>query len=326
MNINQKMKIRKRLFKKHWFKVIASGSLKFIIIFALLFLFFALLKSRKQAIWDSKYQLNFVLQADKVMVYSFHPEDNLLNILIIPEKTHIPVVGGFGDYQIGNIYELGKLEKIGGGELLSLSLQSLLAAPIDGYIKLQPTYKIKSETLAKGELLPLLTFYLQGRINTNFSWWDIINLVRKTRGLDIGQVKTVDFLTTGLIKKEILPDKSIILQPDYLRIDELSLELFSDKHALKERISVSVANGTNTPGLAKEAGRLIKNFGAELVNTGDVADNYNNSIIYYRSQSVKNSYTFNKLVKLFKIKEIKADNLMGEEIGLIIGSEFKFLP
>lgn len=291
----------------------------FLIIVLFLFIPFLIWKSWKKAIWDGKHQLNFVVQAGQVMVFSLHPEDSILNILTISPETHIPVARNFGEYQIGNIYQLGELEKIDGGELLRLSLQEFLAVPIDGQIIVKnPKLKVKSQ-----RLLPLCFCLLKKDCEMNLTWWDLTRVFLKINQLKPGQIKTIDFDQTGIIKEKILPDNSTILQPDYLVIDQLSFKLFSDKSALDERITVSVLNGTSRPGLAKKVARLVKNLGAEIISTGNTNNNFKKSVIYYSNEKIKDSYTLSRLVKTLQITKIEKNNQIKGDINLLLGEDFK---
>lgn len=300
--------------------------LSLIIVF-FIFILFLIWKSWKKAIWDGKHQLNFVVQAGQVMVFSLHPEDSILNILTISPETHIPVARNFGEYQIGNIYQLGELEKIDGGELLRLSLQEFLAVPIDGQIIVKnPKLKVQSqnESLEQGKLFPLYFCLLKRNCKTNLTWWDLTRVFLKINQLKPGQIKTIDFDQTGIIKEKILPDNSTILQPDYLVIDQLSFKLFSDKSALDERITVSVLNGTSRPGLAKKVARLVKNLGAEIISTGNTNNNFKKSVIYYSNEKIKDSYTLSRLVKTLQITKIEKNNQIKGDINLLLGEDFRF--
>lgn len=295
-------------------------------------LFYFLWQSYRKAIWDGKYQLNFVIQTDQVMIFSFHPEDKVLNILTIPSQTHILVADERGEYQIGNIYQLGELEKIGGGKLLSSSLREFLALPVDGYIikppdSIQPlTEESLNDNLEKGKLLSLYFCLLRKRCQTNFSGRDLANLLLKINQLKSGQIKTVAFDEVGMVKEKTLPDGSTILQSDYFRIDQLSQELFSDKTILNEGITVLVLNGTSQIGLANNMGRLVKNLGAELIGTGNTKRDFKNSVIYYRNKKLKDSYTLKRLAKIWQIEKIEKNDQIEGEINLILGEDFKLFP
>lgn len=282
----------------------------------------------KKSIWEGKHSFNFVVQSDKVMIFSSHPKDHLLTILIIPSQIYLPVVRGYGEYQIGNISQLGELENINGGELLSLSLQKFLAAPIDGYIiKNSEQSKIKNQdnSLEKGNLLSLYFPLLKKQAKTNFTWFDLARIFFQIRSLNQSQIKRINLQETGVLEAKKMPDESIIFQPDYFKIDKLSQEIFSDKTILNEELTVTVLNGSQKRGLAENISRLVKNLGAELINSGDAPKEYLKSTIFYRNKDLKQKYTFKRLIKIFPMAETKEDNKIEGDIVFILGNDFKLI-
>ena len=105
-----------------------------VLFFLLIFLAVTAWISLKKSKWNGRHQLNLIIQSEDVMVFSYKKEEDLLNILSINSKAYIPVVKNFGSYPVGNIYRLGEQEGLDGAELLSQSIQELLAIPIDAYV------------------------------------------------------------------------------------------------------------------------------------------------------------------------------------------------
>jgi hypothetical protein len=294
-----------------------------LIFITLLWSSFKVWQSFRRSLWDGQHQINFVVQANDIAVFSYHVQDQVLNILTIPNKTHLVVAGGFGAYQISNIYKLGEIEKIGGGKLLSRSLQEFLAVPIDGYL-IQTTdssLQVSSGNLSKSGLASICFCVLSGSCKTNLTGWDLVRLLLAFNQLKTGQIKISNFQEEGVSKEKVLPDGSTIMSPDEVTIDNLSVELFSDKAALDEEITVSVLNGTFKGGLANNAGRLVKNLGAELINTTDADTEYKQSVLYYRNEKIRNSYTFKRLAQIFKVKKIQLNDQLEGDISLILGAE-----
>ncbi len=321
MSFGKKISKQKRLIKKNILHVVFGNIIFGGFILLLIWIGFVSFQTINQAVWDGKHQLNFVIQSEQIIVFSYHPEDQFLNILAIPKSTHIEVAKNFGAYQIGNIYNLGNMEKIDGGELLLMSLRNFFGVPIDGYIKID-NCNIGSRMLIEANLLPILGCLTKGKIVSNFNFWDFVRFIPKLHSLALSQIKTINFLQTGMLQEEVLPDNSLILLPDYPRIDNLVLELFGDKTALNEAVTIKVSNGTEVSGLAKEVGRLIKNFGAELVGTDDAGTLYNESVLYYRDAKIKNSYTFRKIKQIFKVKKLIHHDQIETDINLIVGNNY----
>lgn len=320
--------MNERIKKKEKIKSLFLRLVTFVVFIFFVWFAFFVYQSFKNALWDGEHQFNLVVQNEKIFVYSYHPGDGLFNILLIPEKSHMPVARGFGQYPIANIFKLGEMEGIGGGQLLSLSLEEFLAVPIDGYIIRSPQSRssLTDQALSEVNFIPLYLCVFQNSCQTNLTSLDLLRLFLSLRQLKAGQVKLVDFSETEGLKEEELVDGSRILQSDYFVIDKLSLKLFSDEQALEEGLTVSVFNATSGSGVAKNAGRLIKNFGADLVNLGDSNEEVEKTRFSYKSEDLKDSYTLKKLADVFGADEIVFDNTIGAELKLVIGNDFKLLP
>lgn len=170
-----KKKIRKTL--KKTLKHIFLRFFTFLILAGIFFLLYFIYQSSKKSVWNGKNNINFVIQAERTFIYSYHPDDEILNIISLPNDLFIETAKGYGEYKLKNIYQLGGVEKIGGGELLVRSLQSFFIIPIDGYIVKLKTQNSKlktNESLEKGRLASLYLCLLTKKCESNFSWRDLI--------------------------------------------------------------------------------------------------------------------------------------------------------
>lgn len=273
-----------------------------------------------KSVWDGKNQLNLVIQADKVYLYSYHPQDEIINILILPNDIYIPVIRDFGEYPIGKIILLGQQESLNGGDLLRLSVQNLLAIPVDGYIFV-PGGEANISDLENGKLLKLAGYLIKNKMKTNLTLWDIYRFLKQSASLPQGAIKKTDFSTSELFSLSELPDGSKVIKPNYLKIDQLSVRLFSDPEILKEGLAISILNGSEKYGLANDIGRFIRNLGGRLINTGDTKDYKDTTVIYFKDEQIKKSYTVRKLVKTFNINSLQEKN-QNEDIVIELGKNF----
>lgn len=293
----------------------------------IILLFFFLWRSFRRVVWDGQSQINITVQTDDIVLLSYHPKEGMLNSLIIPKSTHLEVVGGLGEYPINNIIKLGKTEKIDGGILLSRSLQKFLAAPIDGYIiqvnnqSANGWTKIKNDDIKNGKLLTMDWCWFSRECQSNLSFWDILRLTWVFSQLKPNQIKAVKFEEEGILQEKTLPDNSQILAPDYLVIDKLSLALFSDQSVLDEELTIEILNATEKPGLANAVARMVKNLGAELINTGDADERRDNTLLISKNKNITQSYTWRRLNKIFSIKNWQIDKQAEAEITLILGKD-----
>lgn len=303
-------------------------------IFIILFLGVKIWQTFKNSRWDGKHEVNFVVQTEDVTIFSFNPQKRFLNILKIPADTYIPVAKGYGEFKIKNIYKLGQMEKIGGGELLNRSIQRFFAIPIDGWIKLKNyTSQSRSDNtssynLENNNLLPVFLLIIKRQAETNLSWWDLSRLFWQTKNLNIDQINKVDLEKTSFISKETLGDGSQVFKFEITNVDDLTIRLFSDEEVLKEDLQVIVLNGTDHQGLAKDMARVVKNLGAELIGVKDYNKKIDQSQIFCQSRSQTTSYTVHRIARSFAMK-INPDFTSGEKLNdqevdltIILGEDF----
>lgn len=296
---------------------ILSRGLTALFIFFVLFLGLMVWKMFKKSKWDGKHEINFVVQGEKVTIFSFNPQKKFLNILVIPKESHITAAKGYGEYKITNIYKLGELEKIGGGELLSSSIRSFFAIPIDGWIKLE------SLKLKETKLLPVFWLIIKRQAKTNLSWWDLGRLFWQSKNLPIDQINKVDLEKTNYIGQESLPDGSRIYKFEAGSIDDLTIRMLSDEDILQEDLQIVVLNGTSHPGLAKDMARVVKNLGAELIGVKDYELKVDQSQIFCQSKKLTLSHTALRIAKNFGM-EISDKKLDDQKVDLVIvlGEDF----
>ncbi len=294
-----------------------------VVFFGLISIIFFISNLFKNSLWDGKNQINLIIHDTNqgVLFYSFHPREKVLNIIVFAADTHIPVAGGFGEYPIGNIVKLGDLEKVGGGELLRLSLQEFLAVPVEGVIVNQPD---KAGNPSFNAWLYSWCRFKKS-CTTNLANWDLFRLGIELKQFHAGQIKKIDFASTEFIEAKVLPDGTTISKPNYLKIDGLSLEYLSDLAVIKENLTVKVFNGTRKPGFADHVGRLLKNMGLKLINTSDLGEERQKSVLRYKNQEAKESLACQRLQKTFPYLEIEEKQDMEEDLSLILGDNFNLL-
>jgi len=287
--------------------------------------------SLKKSLWDGKSRLTLALNSSPILVASFDPSDKTLNFLSIPPNTYIETIHGYGFYKAESIWKLGELEKYG-GELLAGSLQEYLGVPVDAYASISNTEYQTPNIKHKGSFLAMIQSLLRGENETDLTRWDLIRLWWGVRGVRFDKVNLIDLGETNAVKKVILPDGTPALEPDPLRLNQLVSRLFSDRKIKEERISIGVYNGTEYPGLAKKAARIINNIGGQVIEVGD-RDKKSEKPASAKTSAGKcelrsekkfvNSYTTRKIMKIFVCQyEIEKMGEMGLEIAVILGEDY----
>jgi hypothetical protein len=284
----------------------------------LLYLVFDFYQSLRQSVWDGENNLNFVIQAEeRIFLYSYHPQDDLLNIISLPENLLIELAKDYGEYQLKNIYRLGEMEKIGGGRLLQMSLQNFFKVPLEGEF-ISPS----NTGLEKGKLSSLYLCLLVKRCETSLNWWDLTRIFSQFSQLKLNQVRLLKIEETNLFKKERLADQSEAMRLETSLIDDFSQKYFTDKNFLNAGLKISVVNATHYAGLAKASSRLLKNIGGEVITSEDADQVSDQSFIYYAEEGQRESYSVKKISQIFQIKQILFKPETEGDIVIFLGKDF----
>jgi len=273
-------------------------------------------RTNRQSVWDGEHNFNFVVRGERVYIFSYQPADEVLNIISLPSDLFLPVAKGYGNYKLENIPQLGELEKMEAGELLRMSLQNFLAVPIDGFIFFNNCRPGEIEDQKFSLCL------IGQKCRTNLSWWDLLRFKFRQNRLKLNQIRTLAIEEECLLKKEKLADGSEIFSLETSLIDDFSQRYFSEKDILTAGLKITVANESSAVGLAKKAGRLLKNIGAEIVINEKTDQHSLQSLLYYREKAYQKSYSFQKMVQVFGVKETIFDPQMRADLNLVLGEDF----
>lgn len=250
----------------------------------------------EESVWDGKSSLGIVYQVDdRISLVTIMPEYSREVEFIIPSNTMAKVGFGFGEYQLKNVYQLGKLEGQG-GKVLSRTVQELMGIGIRGW-------KVGKET--------------------NLSWWDRARLwwysqlvVKKRKSWDLGQDQVV-------FKPERLADGVEVFRVSQVVLDELVNQQVFEERLVKEGLSLAILNATGVEGVAKDVTRLIANLGGEVRLVGNL-DKQMKSEILLGKKDLRESYTVEQLARLLEIEEIKVGEVeeYRSEVVVVVGQDY----
>jgi hypothetical protein len=201
---------------------------------------------------------------------------------------------GFGEYQLKNVYALGRLEGQG-GRVLRRAVEDTMGIAVAGWV-------------VEGE--------------TNLTWWDNLRLRRQAQMLT--KKKTVIELNQEpALTEEILSDGGEVFIVSQVLLDELVNQLVFDETIVKEGWSLAVLNASGVEGVAKNAARLLANLGGEVRLVSNL-DNQEKSQILVAGKDVLGSYTVKQLARILGIKETGLGDV-GEyrsEVVVVIGQDY----
>jgi len=286
---------------------------------------FKAVKVYQKSVWQSYERINLVFPGCQPLIvfsYAKSPSDTLLGengtlvAILIPSDTQIKVVHGYGDYRVEAIEKLEKLEK---RKLLASSLEQALNLPINGFVKTgNCPVETKLENLKDFFSKSLLSGLL-GETETNLTRWDLARLFWAGRKLNLAQVKKLDLQALSVLEKVILPDGSQVYKISEEKLMLITKEHFREESLRKEALAVEILNGTDEPGLAEKAARMLLNLGVEVVGLDNAPDREN--CVLKGKMELKKTYTAKRLKAIFNCQFLKGE-VSGADLSLILGREY----
>lgn len=240
-------------------------------------------------------RVNFVLATKKglVMVFSFQNKEGL--ILNLLEKNKVIVTRGFGEYDLGNVYPLGELEKKG-GLLLAETVQENFSLPVFGYFY-DPTNFDYHQLKSKKFFSRVFWHSLRGNIKTDLKWYDLALLYLRLNKLNDNAVRVKDFQGE-------------------------TADFFKDKVLRGESYSIEILNSTDHFGLAQRVSQLLEKAGARVIRIADSSEPQEDCLLS-ASKDLSKRYTFSWLSLVFGCQVKYANEKIGRaDFTLIISEKY----
>lgn len=260
----------------------------------------------KNSFWEQNLTLNFILTstdngAQNISLISFQPKEDRIVLLKLSKEIYFEAPKGFGFWTLGSVYKLGQVENPPiGGRLLQLSASKLLGLPIDGIIILN-TDKQASQLLTNLHQNPLLALGLIKDVQTNLSPLQTIKLFWSLSQVRKDKIITLDLAQSSITESKLLPDSSRVLGVDTVKLDYFIRQNMSDRSILEEEAAVAIFNGTQIPGLAQQAARMVANMGGNVLWTGNLEQDLEKSAVIISGEEtlLPNSLTVKRLSQIF---------------------------
>lgn len=251
--------------------------------------------------WDTTSNLNLVIKAKTISVLSFNPISKQVKVINLPDALYLTLPGGFGNWQLASVFDLGQAEKDKlGAKLLKTSLANFLGIPIDGLIEFTGTSGQKDAYQLVSILKDGIFAYikLSPNIKTDLSSREILGFVWGLSKVRFDKINRLDLINTGVLDKSQLPDGTPIYTSDPDRIDSIAVKLAED-NIVSEKVPVAVLNATKTPGLAQKGARVIANLGGNVIISANASQTKGKSVIFVSSKLGQNSVTLKRLSEVF---------------------------
>lgn len=280
-------------------------------------------KATKNYIWDGQFNLNLVVKKNSsVSVISYNPKEKRIILLKIPETVVVAVPGEFGEWQLRSVYDLGEINKKGGGiGLLKQTISTFLGIPIDGFLDMEDVNEAFDADAGleflRGNLIFSLTSF--SKVKTDLTLWELIRLKMGIASTRFDKVEKLDL--TKVLDKGNLADGTQVFLADPVKLDSMLIG-FADPAIKAEHKTVAIFNATEKVALAQKASRIITNMGGNVIITANAPQKQDSSLVWgEKSATLKR---INQVFNLSGIIEQEGENVVSSraQINVILGTDF----
>ena len=293
---------------------------------ALLLALFALIlagfiyRAMTSGTWEGKEQFNFLVGAEgeRVLLISLDPESTNVLVFDLNPNVMIETVYGYGDYKIGSLLRLGRMEKLG-SDLLQESVQHTFGMKMADVLPVSTaTVQVINAAYIQRLAKPMLVSLLGRPLGISDVW----RYISATSSLRDDQVTVISLHESRLAYSEPPSDESIELRLDQQRLDGFIQAQIHGTNYINEKIGVSIINTTSHPGLASSLSRISLNSGIDVISVGESQDTLATSAVIYDKPETADSETVRLIRELLpgstltsKSEAIRADVvvLLGED-------------
>lgn len=288
------------------------------LLFTFFFFSFKFYSSWQNRLWISGSRISIIVAGQNPTIYSYNPTNDSITEIVIPKNTQLVASGNWGTWLAGSLWDLGVQEKKG-GLLLARSVQKSLGVPIDGW-----TSPGGEELFADHVLgLPQALFQVikTRNIKTNLGFFDRVNLILASGRvgklsrtvIDLAEKRTV-------LKKTTLPDGVLGFVPIAANSSEMGV--LRDDTIFASTKTLSISNGSEKGGLAKEVSRVASVLGLRVISV-DTADKKTLGICTLRATKDNlSSLAARRLVQLYGCKSEVGEPSRPSNIEIILGRAF----
>lgn len=271
-----------------------------------------LVSSWRDRLWTLGTRFTVVVASDDPTVYSYNPANNTITFFKIPANTQMDAAHGYGHWLAGSLWGLGMQEKKE-GLILAKTIQKEFGIPIDGWIGAGGEEVFSPRTLS----WPLATLEAirSGRFFTNLTLFDRLNLFLGAGRVGRSDRSEIALLSSGVIKKEKLPDGLAGFVPVPERAETVMTVLRDDK-IIAEIKTVKVVNAAGKSGLGQVAARVINIMGLRVISVDTAKEKFSGKCLLKGSKKSLDSISAKRLITLFECDSQISETIADLEIVL----------
>lgn len=265
-------------------------------------------------VWIDQQRLTLVVgrEGESLAVVSVPPKGPIL-VLYLDPRVMVDTIHGYGEYKIGSLLQLGKIEKMGTA-LMTGSLQQTLALKIhDVVFQSIPNHSQFDLAFLKSLVRPMALSV----IGHPLSITDVYRYFKTLAQLRSDQVIVVPLHESRLSYTKTLPDGSVVYVLDKERLDGYVQNQMKAHFLGEEEYGVAIVNTTPHTGLAASLSRILLNNGMDVVSVGENQDHLTQSKIVVANQADLSSLSVQFLQSLLPLSPEVGD-LSGYRAKIVV--------
>jgi hypothetical protein len=265
-----------------------------------------------------------VVDKEGNLVIVSHPDLDLKGTLVIvPPNTKFLAARNLGQYPASSLYQLGKQQGIGGGQLVKETLMINLSVPIDAYLYSQDLLYLDNQLTIGRQLKIKLLQSVFRPWSTDLSLTDRLKLLWFFSNRSLLEWETVH------LDDYSHPDQE---EADYQLLNETSLKdlfisSFTDRQITEKSLSVGIINLGDCDQAANRASQLIENMGANAILWRDYTGQSDQNQLFIRSIDLKNLNSVSRLARIFRVTKPAVKEISDRiDLLLVLSSSYCHLP
>lgn len=266
---------------------------------------------------------NILLVGKDLLLVSLEKDQSQATVVLIPQNTMLSSSYGKGSVLAGSLYKLDNVSKQN-GKLVTSTIREFLGTPVDGWVLIDKNSNISN----KDSFLQVLNTNLSFKSNIIPQYKSSFSLISAPRfyyslsSIRPDRIKFIDLNNSISLVSTTLADGSNTLGVDTVGLDSFLNEIFYQWSIRKEGFSIAVLNGSDVPGLATRASRIVSNSGGNVIQLMESPTKVVGCIIYTPSGFEK-TYTLRKLKQVFECDVIN-EKIEGNraDIALVVGNAY----
>ena len=313
---DEKKRKKKKSFRS---KLVVWGVSLFVVGVGLIFCY----RMFSSGTWKGRQRYNLLVGSPDEMhaLVSLSADEPDALILVFHPDFVVEGVYGYGEYKMGSLLKLGKLEKLG-DSLIKKSVQNTVGLKVCGYVNsfVPNDLDVDPGSWLKKVIRPMSLSLIGNEIGI----LDVFRYSQRISRLREDQIEVIPLHESRLAYTEVQPDGTEMFLLDKLRLDGFLLDRIKGLVYTEEDHGVSVINTTSHYGLATSVSRLFLNSGLDVVGVGENQMNLEITQILVKNKEMESEETTHFVTHAFDSYELRVGETeeYRADVVVLIGEDY----